>query len=713
MKNFLFTSSFKIIVLIFLFTNFNVNFAYSKKIINKISNENNFSNTPINFMPKLTVIANQENENYYTESSASSMKINKKLQDTPQTINIVNSSQILDRNIVNLEESSRYIPAFYVKQGEGNRDQISIRGNDSTADFFVDGVRDDMQYFRDFYNVEQIEVLKGPNALAFGRGGSGGLINRISKTANGSIKRQINLNAGSFENRRLQTDIAEKINNKISMRFNGVYEKSRTFRDYGNLEKFGINPSFLFKINNNTDIKFGYENFYDNRFNDRGLPSYNGAPLKISSSKFVGNPNENKSIAQINSFYVILNHEFANNLSLKNYSKITHYDKYYKNAFANSAVNNLGNFKISAYDNDQQRFNFINQTDLIKKFNFGNVKHELLTGFEVIYQNSKLIRKNGFFDGKNDAEISIFNNSLNFEAVDYRLANSNRNNVNVLASYAQDNIILNKYFEINLGVRLDHFKINFTDNILNKKFQNIENFFAPKFALIFKPKTNLSTYVSYSNTYLPNSGDQFNDVSKNSIALKAEKIQNYEIGAKYAVNDKINFNTALFILDRKNSRANDPNGSGFFVATGSSRTKGLEISADGELYKKLKFILSFSHLDARITNNVFNANKNKKLALTPKNKSAIWLKYDIDSKYAVGAGFINQSSQFASIDNSVKIKGFNRFDTAIYYKINEKLKTQINIENLFNKKYIMTAHNNNNIQPGSVRFFKANLIMDF
>lgn len=705
----------KFFLLIFLFNLFFTNNIFAKKISQKPETKMATKNEilPTSTLPQITVIASNQNSDYKNFNSSSSLRINKALKDTPQSISVVGAKQIADQNIVNLEEASRYVPGFFVNQGEGNRDQVSIRGNTTSADFYLDGARDDAQYFRDFYNIEQIEFLKGPNALSFGRGGSGGVVNRVSKFANGDKIRKVSLSGGSFENHRFEGDISQKINDKLNFRINGVSENSKTFRDYGYLQKYGINPTATITLNQKTDLKVGYEYFYDNRFNDRGLPSKNGAPLAIRANKFFGNPDQYGSKAEINSAFATINHDFSKDFQLKNYTRFTTYDKYYKNSYPNSAVDANNNFKLASYDDSTKRGNFTNQTDFTAKFNSLNIKHELLIGTEISHQSSKIERRTGLFNGSaSSLNISVFDD-INSSSLAYQTSIKNNNNVRILAGYLQDNLLLNKYFEANIGVRFDNFNITLNDKFNHKKFQNSQNLISPKLALIFKPKNYFSNYLSYSTSYLPSAGDQFRELDAKSKTLKAEKLQNYELGSKIDITDKFNVSGALFILDRTNTRANDPAGTGLFVLSGASRTKGLELSAQGEIYKNFNLIAGFSHLNAEITSDTSTAKKGKKMALTPQNKFSLWGKYDIAKKYGLALGFINQSSQFASIDNSVRIKGFNRFDGGIYYHINSKIRTQLNVENIFNKKYHLTAHNNNNIQPGSTRSFKANLTMDF
>ena len=195
--------------------------------------------------------------------------------------------------------------------------------------------------------------------------------------------------------------------------------------------------------------------------------------------------------------------------------------------------------------------------------------------------------------------------------------------------------------------------------------------------------------------------------------MKPEELKNYEIGSKWDVNPRLNLSAAVYQLDRTNTRASDPNNSGFFVLTGSSRTKGVEVAATGKITDKWQIIGGYANQDAVITSTTSTAAAGKKVGLVPRDTFSLWNKYDFTNKWAVAIGGVNQSAQYASVDNGVKLKGFTRFDGAAYYKINPSYRVQLNIENIFDRQYIQTAHNNNNIQPGSIRAFKLSVVTDF
>ena len=310
-------------------------------------------------LPKVVVSANLESDGnvdgYRAQMSTSSTKTPTLLLDTPQSISVVTQDQIADQKITSISEALRYVPGVNIQQGESNRDQVTIRGNSTTADFFIDGMRDDMQYFRDFYNTDRVEFLKGSNAMAFGRGGSGGVINRVSKFADGKKVQKIILTGGSFNNRRAELDVGNKVNDKLSLRLNTMYEKSGTFRKYGDLERYGFNPTATINLSDNTDLKVGYEHFSDNRFNDRGIPSRAGRALNTDPSTFFGNPNENTSDSKLNAAYANFTHDFDSTLQFSNKIRYSKNTKYYRNVYTANAMDLSGNVDLAAYDNEQTR----------------------------------------------------------------------------------------------------------------------------------------------------------------------------------------------------------------------------------------------------------------------------------------------------------------------------------------------------------------------
>lgn len=678
-------------------------------------------------LPSVTVTAAAQKDGdvdgYKTGTTRSSTRTETSLLNVPQSISVVTQDQIKDQNISSMTEALRYVPGVVVHQGESNRDQISIRGNNTTADFFIDGARDDTQYFRDVYNIDRVEVLKGPNAMAFGRGGSGGLINRVSKIADGKRVRQIIATGGSFDNRRIQADLGDKVNDKVSLRLNTMYEKSGTFRQHGDLERYGFNPTASIKIAKTTDLKVGYEFFHDGRLNDRGIPSLNGAPLKTSSATFFGDATQDYSDSTVHSGFAILNHEFSSDLKVRNYTRYTQTSKAYQNVYTSDqnvptsgSVNNSGNLNLSAYNNSSDRESFTNQTDLTAKFETGSLSHTTLIGTEIARQKSTSFRNTGFFNNAT-TKISVpVSNPISSTPITYRQSSSDSDNetqVNIYAGYVQDQVDISKYLQLTAGVRYDVFQMSLRDNRTNANFNRTDGLISPRAGLVFKPQEDVSIYTSYSVSYLPSSGDQFSTLTSQTQSLQPEKIENYEFGSKWDITPKLNVAAAIYNLNRTNTSANDPGNSGLLVSTGASRTRGLELSATGKITNKWQVVAAYALQDAVITKTTTAAASGKKVGLIPRNMASLWNKYDFTQEWAAAIGTIYQSDQYASVDNSITLKGFTRFDGAVYYNINPSYRLQVNAENLFGRRYIQTAHNNNNIQPGSPRAVKVSLIANF
>src|SRR5436305_4761472 len=209
----------------------------------------------------------------YANSTSVATKTNTALIDIPQSLTVVTKDTIRDQNFQSITEVTRYVPGVAIHQGEGNRDELVIRGVDSSANFFLNGFRDDVQYYRDLYNTQSVEVLKGPSALIFGRGAGGGLVNRTLKQADWATHREVTATTGSYFDRRVTADLSQAINENVAARFNAFYEQSDTFRDYGHFERYGINPTVTFKPTDDTKVKLSYEYYHDERLADRGNPS--------------------------------------------------------------------------------------------------------------------------------------------------------------------------------------------------------------------------------------------------------------------------------------------------------------------------------------------------------------------------------------------------------------------------------------------------------
>jgi len=352
--------------------------------------------------------ARQAEAGYRVSGTTSAMRTDTPLIDTPQSVSVVTARQIEDQAANSIGDAVRYTPGIFSAQGEGNRETLVIRGMTTTGDFFVDGIRDDVQTYRDLYNIQQLEIFRGPNAMTFGRGGTGGLINRVTKAAGWDHVRELRLEAGMYDHYRGSVDFGGPLSGSVALRVTGVYQDSGSFRDGVDYERWGVNPTASFRVGPNTLIQIGYEHFEDDRIADRGIPSqlrpvgFAGAvePLDTRRGQFFGDPERSPTSTDTDSGNLYISHDFGGGVSLRNRTRYADYDKFYQNVFpgtlngttaTNTAVATpapglpIGAYapgtivQIQAYNQATERQNLINQTDLNAEFSTGSVARKPTT----------------------------------------------------------------------------------------------------------------------------------------------------------------------------------------------------------------------------------------------------------------------------------------------------------------------------------------------
>ena len=638
------------------------------------------------------------------------------LRDVPQAVTVVSQTLIADQAMLGLADVTRNVPGATMGQGEGNRDQLTMRGNNSTSTFFVDGMRDDVQYFRDLYNVERVEALMGPNALIFGRGTGGGVINRVSKEADWTPVRELTLQGGSYEARRGLVDVGQVVSEDVAFRFNGMYENSDRFRYDVNLERYGINPTMTFVLGERTRVTANYEHFSDYRTADRGIPSFEGGPVDTDPRLFFGDPVQSWSDASINVGTAALEHELSSTVQFRTRLLFGDYNKMYQNVFPGAVDSTGTTVELSGYNNRNDRNNLISQTDLIWRATTGRVNHTLLAGLELSRQVTHNLRNTGYFDNVTTTVTAPLEDPTISHPITFRPSETDANN-RVLARtagvYLQDQVTLTPHLQLIAGARLERFNLDFHNKRNGEDLERTDDLLSPRAGVVVKPVEPLSLYGSYSVSYLPSSGDQFSSLNATTETLEPEKFENYELGAKFDVARGVALTGAVYQLDRENTSAPDPVDPSRTVQTGSQRTRGIELGATGNVTSSWQVAAAYALQDAEITSRTSQAEPGAKVPVVPENTLSLWNRYQLHRQWGVGLGFTYQDDMFASIDNEVTLPSFTRFDAGVFFTLNDHLRGQINVENLFDEEYFSTSHNNNNISPGSPRAVRASMTAGF
>jgi len=665
---------------------------------------------------------------YQVKKSTASTKTDTPLINVPQAITVIPQDVIKDQSAQSIADTVRYVPGVMTSQGEGNRDALVFRGNRTTSDIYLDGMRDDVQIYRDLYNTDRIEVLKGPNGMIFGRGGAGGVLNRVTKKAGWDAVKDLSVTYGAWNQKRLSGDFGQGLTDEIAVRINAVYEDADSYRDGVNLERYGIAPSVTITPSDNTNIYLSAEYFKDKRIGDRGIPSITNATgedrrafnLSKNQDQFFGNARLSPTESETTAFTVVVDHTFENQIQVKNSTRYADYNKFYQNIYAGSPVDAATNtLKISGYRDETDRENIINQTDVTIPLTFGGMQHTVLAGMEFADQENEQARytmaaQNGV-SANNPLVVGTFDNGI---------GKQQDTDISSQGFYLQDQIEFSAKWQAVVGVRRDIFKTDYTNLLNGANVDVTDAFWSPRAGLIFKPTNNTSLYASYSISYAPRTGDQLQglrNIETNPELFEPEKFINKEIGVKWDINPKLSLTAATYILERENLVANDPNEAGIKTLIDGQETKGFELSLAGNITDKWSVIAAYTHQDGEITKaqgapGAITVEKGSDLRETPDHLFSLWNKYQVNNVWSVALGVVGRSEMYAAqpeVGDSTLVQGYTRYDAAIFAKLSDQTTLQFNIENLTNKDYIASTHNNQNLLPGSPITARATLNYSF
>ena len=651
------------------------------------------------YLPTDIVVTGQRADDYAVDDGSTATKTPTPLIDVPQSVGFITEDQLEDQAVHQLGEALRYVPGISLETGEGHRDEVFIRGQETTADFYIDGLRDDAQYYRSLYNIERIEVLKGANALIFGRGAGGGAINRVAKRAEFQTAFSGEGSVDTFGSFALLADVNQPVSDTLALRLNATYEEFDNHRNYYEGRFIGVSPTLTAAFGPDTTLIASYTYDNDERVTDRGVPSLNGGPLRGYDETFFGDPDFNFSESEVHIARARLEHDFNGGLSANASVQYANYDKVYANILPSRIPVLMPDMvQLGGYRDYTDRENLIGQANLVWEAELGsNIGSTLLLGVEASSQDTQNGRDTVSFEGDGIVplaeEIFIPAYSLTLGA---RVRDSQ---LSTFSIYAQEQLQIGEYIEFVGGLRYDRFDLETLDVVENRRADRVDEEISPRAGVIVKPTPDLSIYASYAESFLPQAGDQFLLISEGDDRFEPEKFTSYELGAKWAPLDNVLVSAAIFRLDRTNTRAPDPTDTTLTVLAGESRIEGFEIGAVGEITQFWKANLGYTYLDGELrTTSDFGA-AGQRLQQVPKHSISAWNRFDVTEALGFGLGVIHQSDQFASFTNQVVLPSYWRVDAAAYYTVNERLTFQLNVENLFDEDYYPSAHGDNNIQP--------------
>jgi catecholate siderophore receptor len=694
-------------------------------------------------------------EGFKVEVTTTATKTETPLRDIPQFINTVPEALIRSQNATSLSDALRNVPGVTYAAGEGGTQANQVfylRGFPAGGDIFIDSVRDLGEYNRDLFATETVEVLKGPSALIFGRGATGGIINQTSKVPGVISRDEASLTLGNFDKKRLTADINVPTGQDNAVRIIGLWEESGSYRYPQDVKRYGLAPSVRFGIGHPLEITLSYYYLKTEDVTDYGqpalTPAYTGTVLfampPVSPENYYGYAKHDYANHETNIATARIDYRIDKNVSLRNVTRIAKYERQVEATISTMANTDMNGAPVTPntplellrvtrnHDSGRTRDNddtaFINQTDVSWKLQTGTVKHTILTGMELARE--KLDRVGYVLDANpNQAGTQaptsftpLLNPDPNTE-LSYTKTPGVRALAegNTIAAYAQDQFEFSDQWKALLGVRYDHFKSEArTENILagtiaTGPFERTEGMWSGRGGIIWQPTTTQSYYVSIGNSYNPSgelavygqNGTNLNPTNEN---LDPEKNLGYEAGATWDFADGLQIRAAVFRNEKTNARRLDETGA--TVLTGKRRVDGIELQFAGNILPNWEVYSGIAFMTGEIISS--NANQGKTPLGVADFAGNIWTTYKFGGGWEVGGGVRGTSGFWLNDANTGEVPAAAIFDlTAAYVKANYEVR--LNVTNVGDKTYYIGGYQNNpnRVIPGEPRTYAVTLRYSF
>ncbi|HET8700708.1 MAG TPA: TonB-dependent siderophore receptor [Nitrococcus sp.] len=682
-------------------------------------------------LPKVKVSADAESD--YKPGQPESPRFTQPLLDTPQTVNVVPEAVIEQRSASTLSDVLRNVSGISMQAGEGGTpagDQLSVRGFSARTDIFIDNVRDLGGYTRDPFDLEQVEVVKGPSSEYSGRGSAGGSINLVSKIPHLDDFTHADLTVGTDAYHRATLDVNYALpgSETAAVRFNAMYhEQDVAGRDVVRNKRWGVAPSIAFGLGTPTQATLSLFYMAEDNVPDYGIPWVpdNNVPLAnyankappVDFSNWYGLKKRDYEKTNTLLATVQVNHRFSDNVHLRNLTRYGRTDRDSITTAPRFASPDSTDITRSDWKSrDQSDLIVANLTDLTLDFTTGAVKHTLLLGAEASHENVKAHPR--VQTGPNSPNTDLFHPNPNdpyLEAIQ-GTGETNEGTGNTIAVYAADSIRLNKHWQVNGGVRWDRFRLEYNPDSTTTLKRN-DTMLSWRAGLVFKPVPQGSLYVGYGTSFNPTGEDLIVSNSSRNPGLsdlKPEKTRALEVGTKWELLDRRLFlNAAVFRTEKTNARTQDPDDpNDVLVLQGKQVAQGAELGLAGNLTEAWKVYAGYTFLDTEIKKSKDPAEVGKELSNSPRNSFNLWTTYDLLSNLQLGFGAQYVGKRFSNFTNTRAAPAYWIYDAMVGYRLSDNFSLRLNAQNLTDEKYIGFVGGGHFI-PGVGRTILVSSVIDF
>ncbi|MGH7854407.1 MAG: TonB-dependent receptor, partial [Candidatus Binatia bacterium] len=614
----------------------------------------------------------QDQNNPYVPPESSLSRIPVPLQDVPQSITIVPQRLMQERAASSFQDALRSVPGISFQAGEGGvqGNNLTLRGYNARNDLFLDGVRDQGSYFRDIFNIEAIEVLKGPSSQYFGRGSTGGAINQVSKVPQLTPSYGGTLSLGNGIYLRGTADVNQPITPTIALRLNAMVHKDDIVgRDIAEQKRLGFAPSITFGLGTPTQLNLSYLIQAEDNIPDYGIPYFGSPtryPARVDRDNFYGFDKDfEKTLLNVGT--ARFDHRFNDMFSLRNTLRYSHNDREHETTaprFNAATFPDLFNRNRPARDIVEQIVS--NQTDLTAKFDTFSLKHTLVTGIE--FSGERLDRTNYAFANIPPVSVQHPNHHQSTAGMTRSVSARSDGQAFGFGIFAADQIRLNEYFDLVGGVRWDYFDTDFDNTAFTggvgtrTKFQRTDKMWSYRGGLIFHPTPAQSYYFSYATAFNPSA--EAVQLAANNEQTPPEKNETFELGTKLQFfSGALSVQGAVFRINKTNARVTDPDSpTGQLALDGKQRVQGFEIGVAGRILPNLNVFGGYTYLDSEFRKSTDPDVVGKELLNVPRHSATLWTTYDFLEKWQIGGGPTYVSSRYNNADNDARIPGHVLWD---------------------------------------------------
>lgn len=659
------------------------------------------------------VVEGSTEDAFAVGQSGSAGKLGLDPQQDPQSRTSLPRELLDARGAYSLREALRSSPGVTMAAGEGGRtgDSLSIRGFAANSDLYLDGLKDNGQYFRDTFATESVEVLRGASAVLFGRGATGGAVNTVTRKPGdhwtGDASLTIGENGFLLATAGAGGPVAEDV---AGVRLDALYQTGGTFRDESRLDRVGIAPSLAVRLGDDTRLLMQVFHTSEESNMDYGVPMYAGRPADVPVETYYGFSDDSFQEFDATISTAAIEHRFGDHASVRNSTRLADYHRYYRTEIPGAVNYTTDQVAISQALRDNQQDNLFNQTELVLQGGGPGAERRLVLGVEVGREDYEYRSKSStgvpsidIFDPQQpstvgDGRAEDFSGTLN----SHNIAKARS-----LGAYALAAVDVVPELKAVLGGRFDRYLADYeTGTTTVTTYTRDDSMFSPRAGLVWTPAETVSAYASYSTSFNP-SAETFS-LSEATAPLEPEETRNYEIGVKWSPDGReLSLALAVFRLEKVNARTTDPSNTALQVLDGEQRTDGIEAEVSGRLGGPFTIQGGLALFDAEVTKSNNTATtwdgttvevEGKRPVNAPTSSGSLWLTCELGDGWSTATGFYATSGRYTDQANSVSLPGYARFDANVAYVTrwsDTDWRAQLNVLNLFD-----TVH----YEAGSTRY---------